>query len=100
MENKLPETLPWKGATDPIWPVTYLLLKRNVKGYPFPDKLQKDKAKELVDRLTPFFSGLLPPPFLLTKRSGFLSILFSMKGLRSMARRAPLPSMQRGIALP
>ena len=61
MENKLPETLPWKGATDPIWPVTYLLLKRNVKGYPFPDKLQKDKAKELVDRLTPFFSGLLPP---------------------------------------
>lgn len=55
MPSKLPaylfEHLPWDTNSDPIWPATTFLLRRNLAKYPFPPKLKESVAIQIEEKL-------------------------------------------------
>ena len=58
LPNVFTSKLPWAEAKHPIWPITQLLLRRNIHSYPFPSKLSSKQAKEVLETLKKPYDAL------------------------------------------
>lgn len=48
---KVLENIPWKSDSNPIWPFTAFILRRNVAKYYFPNKLSKNESSQIQESL-------------------------------------------------
>lgn len=51
LSAKILENIPWKSDSNPIWPFTAFILRRNVSKFHFPSKLNPNEAAQLLTTL-------------------------------------------------
>ncbi|HSX04528.1 MAG TPA: protein arginine kinase [Rhabdochlamydiaceae bacterium] len=52
------ENIPWKTTSNPIWPFTLFILRRNLAKYHFPSKMNEAEAAAVLDSLKNVISNL------------------------------------------
>jgi protein arginine kinase len=45
------QNIPWKSASNPLWPFTKFILRRNLAKYHFPTKMNESEAAAVLDTL-------------------------------------------------
>ncbi|HSX12435.1 MAG TPA: hypothetical protein VLF61_02995, partial [Rhabdochlamydiaceae bacterium] len=51
LATALLQNIPWKAASNPLWPFTKFILRRNLAKYHFPTKMSEAEASAVLDTL-------------------------------------------------
>lgn len=56
--TKIIENTPWKNDSNPLWPFTIFILRRNLGKFFFPSKMQPSEAPQIIESIKGTLMGL------------------------------------------